>query len=243
MLERFIPINFLGKILSPYPAYIFLNLGFHPDSITITSLLFILIGSLFLILGYGTIGVIFYLCFFIFDSVDGDMARCVGPTKYGGILDSFGADLFYACSSASIGWYLFINKVSLFDIFLPHHFVLIGAFTSASFLIYRLITFKLELYKKNINYCSNNHEEANKKNRAALGISDFVYKIGKLYRHILLRGNFFSEAGMIFWFSLLVLLGQLEILGTYLLIILIYNFGYLFMNYYTACSFFKNSEN
>src|SRR3989339_1601711 len=92
--DKYVMMTVISKALSPVPVYVFLNLGLHPDTITLASLFFIILSFVSFILGGAVWGIIFMLCFALLDSVDGDMARCVGPTKYGGVFDSFGADLF-----------------------------------------------------------------------------------------------------------------------------------------------------
>ena len=72
--ELFVPINFLGKIISPYPAFLFLNLGIRPDWVTFFSISCIIVSASFFIVGHPVSGVIALLCFFMLDSVDGDMA-------------------------------------------------------------------------------------------------------------------------------------------------------------------------
>jgi len=234
--ERYIPLNLIGKILSPYPTYLFLNLSIHPDWITFMSLIFILIGSGLIITGHAISGVYIYLMFILFDSVDGDMARTKGPTCYGAILDSFGADLFYACAPVSFGYYLSsINVVA--GSLSSQLFFLIGAFASITFLAYRLVNFKMLNFSNNSSRKQGYGEVINEKVRQGL-----AKRVVSLYRHILVKGNFFSEPGMAFWFFILTILGATKALGVYLLIILIYNIGYLIINFLSAYIYFISCE-
>ncbi|MEK7179165.1 MAG: hypothetical protein AAB727_02840, partial [Patescibacteria group bacterium] len=44
-------------------------------------------------------------------------------------------------------------------------------------------------------------------------------------------GNFFAEPGIVTWLTVLVFLEQWELLGGYLILILLYNMGYLIPNF------------
>ena len=90
LTELFIPMNILGKAVSPFPTYVFINLGIHPDVITSLSFLFIFIGVYFFVVGNALTGSMFWVLFGLLDSIDGDMARCTKPSRYGAIFDSFG---------------------------------------------------------------------------------------------------------------------------------------------------------
>lgn len=239
--ERYIPLNAIGKLLSPYPTYVFLNLGIHPDWITFVSLGWVVISAALFVAGYGTWAVVALLCFILFDSVDGDMARCIGPTKYGGVLDSFGADFFYAFITPAIGFYLLRTNAVIGS--LPSEYLaLIGGLVALTFLLYRMVQVKLDSYLEYIRI----HSEA-----GALGgipvaapqrPTGFIFSIAKLYRHQLIRGNFFAEAGMAFWFSVLILARAYYVLGIYLIILFIYNVGYLIMNIAVSYTYFLNTE-
>ena len=63
MAERFIPLNVVVKFLSPYPTWLFINLGITPDVITFLSLIIILIGSGLFIVGMPLFGVIAFVFF------------------------------------------------------------------------------------------------------------------------------------------------------------------------------------
>jgi phosphatidylglycerophosphate synthase len=235
MSDRFVVLTAITKALSPLPVFIFLNLRIHPDTVTLVSLLFILLGSAGFIAGMPVIAVLSYFLFALFDSVDGDMARCIGPTTYGSVLDSFGADLFYAIAPFSIGYYLFSIDISLFSTN-PSFLLLIGAFTSASFMLYRIMNAKV--YK----FLSTQQEKpadytAIAKEKMTPGL---LKKFVGLYRHVLIRGNFFSEPGMLLWFSVFVVLKQEMLLGVYMILLLVYNIGYLIPNFIGTYLFFKS---
>ena len=56
--------------------------------------------------GYITLSVILYNCFFVFDSIDGNLARYYGPSKYGELLDAMSGNiinfLFLPCLSIEL---------------------------------------------------------------------------------------------------------------------------------------------
>src|SRR3989338_6608641 len=114
--ERLIPINAIGKILSPYPTYFYLNLGLRPDHVTFISFLFIAAGAYFFIVGKPIAAVISLLLFILHDSADGDMARVSGGTSYGALIDSFGADIFYSIVPISVGYYLYSIDTFVFGL-------------------------------------------------------------------------------------------------------------------------------
>ena len=238
LTERFIPFNVLVKFLSPYPTWLFLNLGIHPDYITFLSLGAIIIGAVLLVVGYPLAGASAFLIFGLLDSVDGDMARCqTKKTAYGGILDSFGADFFYSLAPFSIGFFLFFQNVSVLS-FTPAMLFLAGSLTSLTFILYRLINAKVNNFKNTqIDTKQNPNEVAKEKIK-----SSFLRMIFRLYRHVLIRGNFFAEAGMIFWFFVLILFRQYNVLALYLVVILMYNLLYLFMNLIGSYIYFIRVE-
>lgn len=234
--EIFIPLNWLGKKVSSYPAYVFLNLGIHADVITFMSILVILLGAYFVITSSLLLGAIFWLIFFLFDSVDGDVARCMGPTSYGGIIDSFGADFFYAFAPMSVSYYLFSIDFSL-GFISAQYFVLIGALISILFLLYRLVNAKL--YNFSNNKVGDQKYGQVIKEKLSEGL--FV-KIIRLYRHVLVKGNFFSEPGMILWFFIFAFFQLYQLLAIYLIIILAYNIGYLLINLVSSYTYFRGYE-
>tara|TARA_Y100000310_G_C20688769_1_gene820843 strand:- start:355 stop:1140 length:786 start_codon:yes stop_codon:yes gene_type:complete len=226
--ERFIPLNVIVKFLSPYTTYLFLNLGIKADVVTFLSILFVIGGAAAFVLGNVILAIIFIFIFTLFDSTDGDMARCTKPSKYGGTLDSFGADFFYALVPSSVGYYIYSEGIS-FALVDNTIFLFAGVIASLTFLLYRLINTKMisflrEHEKITKDFFTKTHFEQNTPSRS------FIFKLVKLYRHELVKGNFFSEPGIAFWLIVLIILSQFEVLGYYLIIIALYNIGYLLIN-------------
>ncbi|MBI4118619.1 MAG: CDP-alcohol phosphatidyltransferase family protein [Parcubacteria group bacterium] len=226
--ERLIPINAIGKLLAPYPAYLYLNLGLKPDHITFISFLFIGAAAYFFVIGNPLVAVISLLLFILHDSVDGDMARVRGASSYGAIMDSFGADIFYSVVPVSVGYYLFSLNVSVYAL-TPSSILFLSALTSISFLFYRLtntkiLTFFWDKGGKEKTSVFDDVSEAG----SPPGL--FV-RLAKIYHHTLIKGNFFAEPGIVTWITILALLKQWEFLGGYMILILLYNLGYLVPNF------------
>lgn len=233
--DAYVLMTVITKALSPLPVYVFLNLGLHPDTVTLASLGFIALSAAAFIVGYPLAAVGFMLCFALLDSVDGDMARCLGPTKYGAIFDSFGADLFYALLPVGVGYYLFSQRVAAAGL-APEKILLLSVFVSLSFILYRLINTKVLQFRSGLKDASVNHSQAAKHALQSAGL----VRLLELYRHVLVRGNFFAEPGMIVWFTVLVVSRQLEALAWYLVVLLLYNLGYLATNFVGTYVFFKS---
>ena len=235
--DTYVIMTVISKALSPVPVYLFLNLGVHPDTITLASLAFIIASAISFIFGNAILGVVFMLCFALLDSVDGDMARCLGTTKYGAVLDSFGADLFYALMPVGVGYYLFSIGIATLGLS-PVLILLVSVFVSLSFILYRLINTKILHFRTSLKEsgAEENHSQIAKQ---ALQ-SNLLVRLLELYRHVLLRGNFFSEPGMIFWFSVLIFVRRYDLLAWYLVVLLLYNLGYLVTNFVGMYVFFKS---
>ena len=226
--NKFIPINRIGKLLSPYPTWFYLNLGLKPDHVTFISFVFIIGSAYFFILGNTFLASISLLLFAIHDSVDGDMARVSGGTSYGALIDSFGADIFYSLIPVSVGYYLYSIGIAVGSIS-PSYVLLMSAFTSLSFLFYRLMNTKILSFfwdkgGKGKTSIFNDTEET-------VSQTGSLVRLAKLYRHPLVRGNFFAEPGIITWITVLVFFEKWEWLGAYLVLILLYNLGYLVPNF------------
>ncbi|MFH1662258.1 MAG: CDP-alcohol phosphatidyltransferase family protein [Candidatus Falkowbacteria bacterium] len=237
--NKYIILNYIGKRISPYPTYLCLNLGIGPDTVTFISFFAIILGSISLILGNALSGAVAFLFFFIMDSVDGDLARCTRISSYGIILDSFGADLFYACAPASVGYFLYSENIIVGKI-MPNYILLVGAFASITFLLCRIVIAKLTLFRRQLKSqsCDNEHkDDINQKIK-----KNFIIKIIKLSRHYLFRGNFFAEPGMILWFFVFISFKSYKVLSAYLITILIYNISYLIINFINTYSYFKKSD-
>src|SRR3989344_4365678 len=227
--ERLIPINALGKLLSPYPTYFYLNLGLKPDHVTFISFLFIFAGAYFFIVGKPVVAVISLLLFILHDSADGDMARVSGKTSYGALVDSFGADIFYSIIPVSGGYFLYAKNIFVGPI-TPAFLLLISAFTSISFIFYRLMNTKILTFfwdKKGGKEKTSVYDDVSE-TTSAKGL--FV-RLAKIYHHTFIKGNFFAEPGIVTWLPILVFFEQWQFLGLYLILILLYNLGYLIPNF------------
>ncbi len=241
--ERLVIINAFGKLISAYPTWFFLNLGFRPDWITFISFGFIVAGAWFFVIGNAVIGATSLLLFLMLDSVDGDMARCCEKkTLYGALLDSFGADIFYSLVPISLGYYIFLSNVSVAFI-APPLFLLIGGLVSISFLFYRLMNSKV------LAFFWDKQGKGNKsifeKEGGSTTKPSFFVRAAKLYRHSLIKGNFFSEPGLVFWIAIFVYFNLSQALAIYLIVILIYNTGYLIPNFvrvYRAFLYYDNKH-
>ena len=228
--ERYVVLNAIGKFISPYPTYAFLNLGLTPDMITFVSIGFIVASAGLFLMGYPVVAGIGLLLFLLCDSIDGDMARVRGYTRYGGIIDSYGADFFYALIPSSIGFFLFSRGV-VFSSFSPETTLAIAVSVSLSFILYRLINIKLVRFleregilTKEVVFSGSASEEK------FLGFG-VARRVVKLFRHEAVKGNFFAEPGLVFWFSLGMFTGAYTPLAWYLAIILSYNVGWLIITF------------
>jgi len=238
--ERAVPFNAFLKLLSPYPSFVFLNLGIHPDIVTVLSFFFIGIAAALFAFGHAVFGVTSLFCFILLDSVDGDMARVVGPTSYGRILDSFGADFFYASIPSSIGFYLYASGIESWYI-TEEMILVIGFLVSVTFLLYRVINIKIVRFLDSTATAKNGsvqHEEGLPKANVRLPM-----RLAKYSRHIVIRGNFFGEPGMTLWFSVLLLGQWYAVLLWYLVAILLYNLLFLAGNLARAYVSFKSAKN
>lgn len=247
MSERLVLCSAITKFFSPPQTYIFLNLGMHADWITFASIFFIIIAAVLFILGHSVTGVIAVLIFALFDAVDGDMARCTkartGRTSsYGPIIDSLGADFFYALIPFSVGYFLFsINTEAWF--LSSEHILISSAFVSLSFLLYRIVNVKRLRFLAD-------HQQAKEektsvrveRNMRSSFVKRSIIRIVKLSRHIAVKGNFFAEPGLILWFSIFLLTKQYEILGVYIIVVLFYNLGFLGINILNAYRTFLSYE-
>lgn len=237
LAEIYIPLNLIGKAASLFPTYVFINLGIHPDFVTLLSILSVLAGCILLLLGQAVGGASFFLLFILFDSVDGDMARVKGPSTYGNVLDSFGADVFYGLAPLSLGYFLWQKEVNVW-LLSEAQILFLSALVSLSFIFYRLINVKVFHYRNTFTDKKSSHNQVAKE---AVGIKGVV-RFLEMGRHVLLRGNFFSEPGMVFWFFLLIFFWRYELLAIYLVMIFAYNAAYLIMNFIGAYLYFRHSE-
>src|SRR3989344_1052809 len=239
--ERLIPINAIGKILSPYPTYFYLNLGLKPDHVTFISFIFIAAGAYFFITGNPTAAVVSLLLFILHDSADGDMARVSGKTSYGALMDSFGAAIFYAVIPVSVGYFLYATGTFVFSIG-PSYLFLFSAFTSVSFLFYRLLNTKILTFFLD-NKGGKEKTSINDDVSETTSVKELFTRLAKLYHRTFIKGNFFAEPGIVTWLTILVFFEQWQFLGLYLILILLYNLGYLVPNFIRMYFYFLRYEN
>lgn len=244
--NRLVVLSAITKFLSPVPTWIFLNVGIKPDWVTFVSIFALIIGAFLFIMGQVIGGVVAILCFALFDSVDGDMARCMPSTSYGATLDSFGADFFYGLIPPALGYYLYSISTTVGPL-MPEHLFLISAFVSITLLLYRLIKTKHLGLLLSGRHVKGNIEEYKMTPSNPYGWSSLLkktlFRLMKLYRSTIFRNNFFAEPGMLLFFSIFSLLGMWEALGMYLIILLIYNVGFLAQNVAHAYLSFLAYEN
>ncbi len=242
--NHFVILSAITKFISPLPTWIFLNLGIKPDWVTFASILALIVGAFLFTIGQAVWGVVAILCFALFDSVDGDMARCVGPTSYGATLDSFGADFFYALIPTSLGYYLYSIDVAVGSLG-PENIFLIAAFVSVTLLLYRLVRAKHFLFstgkgtKESIAYQIPTPPHHGSLNSV---LKNTLFRLVKFSRSTIVRNNFFAEPGMLLFFSLFSLLGWWKVLALYFIILLFYNSAFLIQNFAHAYISFIKQE-
>ncbi len=224
--ERYVVLNAIGKLVSPYPTYAFLNLGLTPDVITLVSIGFIIASAGFFLAGQSVLAAIGLLCFLLCDSVDGDMARVRGSTRYGGVIDSYGADFFYALIPSSIGFFLFSRGTTI-AAFSPEVVLMIAVSVSLTFTLYRSINIKLVGFLEREGAITKGDAFSGMNSEGKFSVSLWARKVVKLFRHEVVKGNFFSEPGLVLWFSLGMFTGAYAALAWYLVALLFYNLVWL----------------
>ena len=215
--EKFVIMNVLAKFITFMPAYFLVKLKVSPDFITLLSFFFIPAGSYLIINEHVVFGSLCWVCFALLDSLDGDMARLSKrKTFYGETLDSMGADIFYFLSPSTIGLYLYFNK-SNGEINYEH--ILFAGFFVSFFIIFSRYIGSKRYILSLINPPKNKQFYKDKK------IKDLKVLKSKFsfFDNEILRGNFFSEPGMILIFFLIFCFSQFYILEIYLLILFFYN--------------------
>lgn len=213
--ENFIPLNFIFKKITPLIAILLAKLKVSPNIVSLISYLFILLGAYYA-LNLNFINASYSWLFFLFlDSLDGDLARVQNKeNKYGQIIDSFGADIFYFLFPISISFNLiysdnFQNYLNL------ESFYLIGIFCAFFHTMHRLLNIKI------INLENIKHQNKIKKIKRKNNIfKRFLFLINNQY----FKGNFFSEPGMIFIFSILSITQKIQYIEIYMYILMIYFF-------------------
>ena len=135
--------------------------------------------------------------------------------KYGSTIDSFGADIFYLTIPFGIAFYIFFYEKNLSYV-MDINFILIFDFLISSLIIfYRLISlrnFKVFLGSKKIT-SNKNQIKSNKKLRA----------FNLFFKNEIIRGNFFSEPGLIMNLSILLYLNFFNYVYIYFIAITIYH--------------------
>ena len=140
-------------------------------------------------------------------------------TFYGETLDSLGADIFYFFVPTTIGIYLFNIRVIEMTNYDPIYVVIIGFLTSFFLIFLRYLGSKryvLSLLYPNKNQIFNKKKKI--KNLKKLRSKTIFFE------NEVLRGNFFSEPGMILNFFILIYFEQTALLELYLLTLLLYYF-------------------
>ncbi|MAZ41035.1 hypothetical protein CL654_02870 [bacterium] len=235
MADNYVIMSKISKTLSSVPAWIFLNLGIKPNTITLVSIVFVVLSSIFFVFGHVLYAIISYLIFALLDSVDGDMARVLGPSKYGGTLDSFGADFLYALIPSTMGFYLFKEGVAV-SVFTPEYILLVGVLVSVTLLLYRIITTKTISFLRSL-------EKTEEKRADASGSSDAfpspLFCLVKLYRNDVFRNNFFAEPGLILWPTIFFAVGRPDMVAIYLVLFFVYNLGYLLTTFIKTYRIFR----
>lgn len=235
--DRVITLVMWRKV-SVYLSFLLLRLGVAPDWITLASLLFVLLGGLLFLMGQPLWGAISFAAFQLFDCSDGEVARCLGPSKYGSHLDAFGADLIYAIGPVSAGYYLFDSGVLVLGL-QPAHFLAAGVGISISFLLYRLIKIRLSAVR---NMMTGQQGPLGPTSEPDGGVQ-VVRSNGSLFDRIrslhpywteVFRANFFAQPGMIVIFLIAIALDSPESLAIYLVIFLAFNISYLLAGTFRA---------
>lgn len=99
--------QYLYKGLSFPFTYMFIKLGFSPNTITLLEYLLCVIGYIFLSIGtykYLIIGLLFFILFYAFDSSDGDVARILNQKSIEGVFfDEISHYVFAICLGIGVG--------------------------------------------------------------------------------------------------------------------------------------------
>jgi phosphatidylglycerophosphate synthase len=111
------------RIFSIYFTKIFIIFGLKPNAVSVLGFLIGLVGGIFFIRQQFILGSICYVFVYIFDDVDGELARYYKkPSKFGGWLDVLAGHLLYPYFFLTLGlgvffatnnyWYLFLSAVA-----------------------------------------------------------------------------------------------------------------------------------
>ncbi len=218
--NRFVIWNILIKYVTFIPAYFLVKLKVSPDFITLLSLFFIPFGCYFVLFDKAILGAICWAIFGGLDSLDGDMARLSKrKTFYGETLDSFGADIFYFLTPTTIGLYLYNYNLSFISNYDSIFYILIG-FLISFFLIFTRYMGSKRYILSLISPKNNNKFYRKKK---FINFSKINSRFSLIENEVI-RGNFFSEPGMILNFFLIFYFNEIKMLELYLIILFIYHF-------------------
>jgi len=207
---------FFFKIYRPISFYLtvfFIFLRLKPNFITFLNFLLILGSCLFLLKGFTLFGLLFLLLSFIFDLIDGNLARYYqSNNSFGKIADGFVDSLiflvffFYSIS-------LIINEQKIYN---ENITLLIGALTSVSFLFKicfdircNYVLIRDEKRNKNIEYNSF-FKKINSFMYIKNIINDFYLGIPLILIISLITG--YPTYGLIFYFFIIFFFSNLEIL-------------------------------
>ena len=214
--ESYVLTNIIAKMITPFIAYVLKKMNISPDSITILSFVSLIVASGFFVCDNGHVACIYIILFGFLDSLDGDLARLnKKKSKHGATLDTMGADLFYFLIPFSVSFFLYNQNFE--SIFFNEEILVVGFLISFCLIFYRLIGLRNYILFLNI-------KSLEKKRAGYTKKFNFFRSLFSFYDHEFIRGNFFSEPGFIFNFSILIFINEYQILYYYLLIIFIYTF-------------------
>ena len=203
----------LNSITPPF-AYILNQLKVSADFVTIISFFFLILGSIYFVIGNSLYGSVMWFIATFLDSLDGDLARLKKKkTIYGTTLDSFGADIFYFTFPFVVGAYLFIYTDHKLIFFSDFDILIISFIISFTLIGYRTIGLKrYVLFLK---------EKKLKKIKHEKKFLD-LKKTYNMIDHEAIRINFFSEPGIILNILIISLIRNDKLFYYYLIIISLY---------------------
>lgn len=186
--ENYVLLNFILVRITPIFAYFLKNSKISPNLITIISYQFIFIGVYLLLQNNLEYAAYCWLIFAFFDSLDGSYARLTNQSSYyGKLLDTLGADIFYFFFFVSSCYYL-SNNGNFVNIFKISHFTFVGLIISFLFFIDRYC--KKEILSHRLNKKKSIY--INKKKNSL-----FTKIYLSIFQNFFIKGNFFSEPGLI----------------------------------------------
>ncbi len=205
--------RFLNSISPPF-AYILNRLNISADLVTVISFVFLILGSIYFVLGNSIFGSVIWFIAAFLDSLDGCIARLSKKnTIYGTTLDSFGSDIFYFTFPFVVGAYLFIYTDHKLIFFSEFDILIISFIISFTLIGYRIIglqRYVLFLREKKLRKI--------KREKKFLEIK----KAYNMIDHEAIRMNFFSEPGIILNILIISVLQNDKLFFYYLIIISIY---------------------